>query len=78
MCSVAGFIAAAIPNWILNRRWAWQPSGRAPARQIVGYIGISIIVLVTTSPRPAGPTPRSVDPEHHGLRALIVTASTSW
>ena len=24
VCSVAGFIGGAIPNWILNRRWAWQ------------------------------------------------------
>jgi putative flippase GtrA len=76
VCSVAGFIFAAIPNWILNRRWAWQSSGRAPARQIVGYIGISIIVLVTTS-AVTGWTNSQVQsiPSHHGLRALIVTAS---
>jgi putative flippase GtrA len=76
LCSVAGFIFAAIPNWILNRRWAWKSTGRAPARQIVGYIGISIIVLVTTS-AVTGWTNSQVQsiPSHHGLRALIVTAS---
>jgi putative flippase GtrA len=46
-CSVAGFLAGAIPNWVLNRRWAWQVQGRPPARQIIGYIGVSIAVLVT-------------------------------
>ena len=23
-CSVIAFVAGAIPNWTLNRRWAWQ------------------------------------------------------
>jgi putative flippase GtrA len=76
VCSVAGFIFAAIPNWILNRRWVWQREGKAPARQVVGYIAISIIVLVTTS-AVTGWTNSQVQsiPSHHGLRALIVTAS---
>jgi putative flippase GtrA len=76
VCSVGGFIAAAIPNWILNRRWAWQRQGRPPARQIVGYIAVSIGVLVATS-AVTGWTNAQVQslPNHHGLRLLIVTAS---
>jgi putative flippase GtrA len=72
-CSVAGFIAGAIPNWILNRRWAWQRQGRPPARQIVGYVGVSIVVLVTTSAA-TGWTNSHVQsiPAHHGFRLLIV------
>lgn len=75
-CSVAGFIAGAIPNWILNRRWAWQRQGRPPARQVIGYIGVSIVVLVTTSAA-TGWTNSQVQsiPPHQGLRLLIVTAS---
>jgi putative flippase GtrA len=75
-CSVAGFIAGAIPNWILNRRWAWQRRGRPPARQVIGYIGVSIVVLVTTSAA-TGWTNSHVQsiPPHQGLRLLIVTAS---
>jgi putative flippase GtrA len=75
-CSVAGFVTAAIPNWILNRRWAWQQQGRPPARQIIGYIGVSIVVLVTTS-AVTGWTNTQVRsiPQHYGLRLLIVTAS---
>jgi putative flippase GtrA len=74
--SVAGFIAGAIPNWILNRRWAWQQTGRAPARQVVGYVGISILVLVTTSLATgwANSEVQSI-PSHHGLRVLIVTGT---
>jgi putative flippase GtrA len=76
LCSIAGFVAGAIPNWILNRRWAWQRSGRPPARQIIGYIAISLIVLVTTS-AVTGWTNAHVQslPSGHGLRLLIVTAS---
>jgi putative flippase GtrA len=75
-CSVAGFIAGAVPNWILNRRWAWQRQGRPPARQWIGYIAVSIVVLVTTSAA-TGWTNAQVQsiPPHHGLRLLIVTAS---
>jgi putative flippase GtrA len=74
--SVAGFIAGAIPNWLLNRRWAWQATGRPPARQIIGYIGVSIIVLVTTSAATGWTNARVQSiPAHHGLRLLIVTAS---
>lgn len=75
-CSVVGFIAAAIPNWILNRRWAWQRQGRPPARQIVGYIAVSIGVLAATSAA-TGWTNAQVQslPNHHGLRLLIVTSS---
>ena len=76
VCSVVGFVAAAIPNWILNRRWAWQRSGRPPARQVVGYIGVSIIVLVTTSAATGWTNARVQSiPAHHGLRLLIVTGA---
>ncbi|MFZ0382999.1 MAG: GtrA family protein [Solirubrobacteraceae bacterium] len=76
VCSVAGFIGGAIPNWILNRRWAWQKHGRPPARQVIGYIGVSIVVLITTS-AVTGWTNAQVQsiPAHHGLRLIIVTGS---
>ena len=75
-CSVAGFVGAAIPNWILNRRWAWQQQGRPPAGQIVGYIGVSAVVLVSSS-LATGWTNTQVHSiaRHHGLRLLIVTGS---
>ncbi len=76
LCSIVGFVAAAIPNWILNRRWAWQQSGWPPARQIVSYALVSVVVLLTTSAA-TGWTNSHVQaiPQHHGLRLLIVTSS---
>jgi putative flippase GtrA len=76
-CSVGGFVCAAIPNWILNRRWAWRRSGSvAFGREIVGYIAVSIVVLVSTS-AVTGWTNAHVQwvPQHYGLRALLVTTS---
>ncbi|HWD65544.1 MAG TPA: GtrA family protein [Solirubrobacteraceae bacterium] len=75
-CSVAGFVAAAIPNWILNRRWAWQREGRPPARQWIGYIAISIVVLITTSLATGWTNAQAQSlPNHHGIRLLVVTAA---
>ncbi len=76
-CSVGGFVAAAIPNWILNRRWAWVRNGElAFGREIVGYVAVSAVVLVSTS-AVTGWTNANVQwvPQHYGLRTLIVTAS---
>jgi putative flippase GtrA len=76
VCSVSAFVAGAIPNWILNRRWAWQRKGRPVwGREIGGYVLISIVSLVSTSVA----TEWANDhvgwiPAHHGLRAAAVTA----
>jgi len=77
-CSVIAFFSAAIPNWIMNRRWAWQQTGRAPVKQIVAYASVSVVVLIVTS-LTTGLTNHEVVvnhvPNHHGLRLLIVTGS---
>jgi len=76
--SVVGFISAAIPNWILNRRWAWQQTGRPPARQIFTYALVSIVVLFTTSWATKATNTWVHDihvQQHYGLRIIIVTAA---
>ncbi len=76
-CSVVAFIAGAIPNWILNRRWAWRVEGRiAFGREIVAYVIVSALTLFVTSETTAW-TQRHVQsiPAHHGIRALLVTGS---
>jgi putative flippase GtrA len=76
ICSIVGFVAAAIPNWILNRRWAWQQSGRPPARQIVGYAAVSLLVLVSTSAVTGWVNGHIQSiPQHYGLRLLIVISA---
>jgi putative flippase GtrA len=76
-CSVAAFLAGAVPNWILNRRWAWEISGRvAFLREVVGYVTVSILALVASSAA-TGWTQKQVQgiPAHHGIRVALVTAS---
>jgi putative flippase GtrA len=76
-CSVVAFVAGAIPNWILNRRWAWRVQGRvAFGREIVAYVIVSILTLFITSETTAW-TQRHAQsiPAHHGIRVLLVTAS---
>jgi putative flippase GtrA len=76
-CSVVAFVAGAVPNWILNRRWAWAVRGRvAFGREIVGYIAVSGLALVTSS-LATGWTQAQVKgiPAHHGIRVTLVTAS---
>ncbi|MGH2860572.1 MAG: GtrA family protein [Solirubrobacteraceae bacterium] len=77
--SVIAFFAAAIPNWIMNRRWAWQQTGRAPRKQIISYAAVSAVVLLVTA-YSTGRVNHWVKYDinvanHQGLRLLIVTAA---
>ena len=76
-CSVVAFVAGAIPNWVLNRRWAWKVAGRvAFGREVVAYVAISVLSLLATSISTAW-TQHHVQsiPAHHGIRVALVTAS---
>lgn len=76
-CSVLAFVAGAVPNWVLNRRWAWKLRGRvAFGREIIGYVAISVLALVSSS-LATGWTQAQVQsiPAHHGVRVTLVTAS---
>ena len=77
-CSILAFFAGAIPNWILNRRWAWKLRGRADfLREIVAYIAISGVVLVASSVSTGAMqswVKANVTP-HHGIRVLLVTGA---
>jgi putative flippase GtrA len=75
--SVAAFLAGAVPNWILNRRWAWGITGRVHvAREIVGYAIVSVLALLAASAA-TGWTQDQVQslPAHHGIRVALVTLS---
>ncbi len=76
VCSVIAFFSAAIPNWIMNRRWAWQQTGRAPLKQIISYSLVSAVVLVVTSEATSLTNHWAKTlPDHHGLRLIVVTGS---
>jgi putative flippase GtrA len=76
--SAAAFVAGAIPNWILNRKWAWKMKDRADfMREIVAYIVISLLVWAASS-WATGMTQHWVDnnvAKGTGLRVILVTAS---
>jgi putative flippase GtrA len=74
--SILAFIAGALPNWILNRRWAWERTGEMDvAREVVGYGLISLIALAASS---AGTGWTDTLVRHHlnhdhSLRVLLVS-----
>jgi putative flippase GtrA len=77
VCSVSAFVAGAIPNWILNRKWAWQVTGKiAFGREVFAYIAVSAVTLLATTVSTAW-TQHQVQaiPAHHGIRVILVTAS---
>lgn len=74
--SILAFVAGALPNWILNRRWAWERTGEMDvAREVVGYTLISLVALAASS---AGTGWTNALLRHHlqhdhALRVLLVT-----
>jgi putative flippase GtrA len=48
--SAVAFVAGAIPNWVLNRRWAWKMEGRVEFfREILAYTIISVLVWAAST-----------------------------
>jgi putative flippase GtrA len=75
-CSISAFVAGAIPNWVLNRRWAWTLRGRvAIGREIVAYATISAVQLLVTSLTTAWAQVQVQSIPQHGVRVAIVTAA---
>ena len=74
--SILAFMAGALPNWILNRRWAWERTGEMDvAREVVGYTLISVVALAASS---AGTgwvdgIARQQLAHQHALRVMLVT-----
>lgn len=53
VASISAFVAGAVPNYLVNRRWTWQRRGRAGLRELLPYTMIvlgtfGIAALVTT------------------------------
>jgi putative flippase GtrA len=47
IATVLAFLAGAVPNWVLNRRWAWARSDRANLRrEVLPYATIVVASLV--------------------------------
>jgi putative flippase GtrA len=76
-CSIAAFVAGALPNWILNRRWAWKIQGKVNFwREVVAYVVISLLVLVASSAATGWTSSQVMGiAPGHGIRVILVTAS---
>jgi putative flippase GtrA len=76
--SAAAFVAGAIPNWILNRKWAWKMEGRVEwLREIVAYTIISVLVWAAST-WATGHTQnwaRGHIAPGDGLRVIVTTAA---
>ncbi len=77
VCSITAFIAGAIPNWTINRKWTWKVEGGVSfGREILAYVVISASTLVLLSLATAW-TDKQVQgiPAGHGVRVILVTGS---
>ena len=46
VASVIAFVAGAVPNYLMNRYWAWQQKDKVrPGRELLPYL----IIIVTTA-----------------------------
>jgi putative flippase GtrA len=50
LAGVVAFLAGAIPNWALNRRWTWQRRGRPRfGREVLPYVAVVIATAVAAT-----------------------------
>lgn len=50
VAGVAAFLAGAIPNWALNRRWTWRRRGRPRlGREVLPYVAVVISTAVAAT-----------------------------
>ena len=76
--SIVAFFAGAIPNWILNRRWAWEVTGKVEVvREVIGYAIVSLIAVGLSSLATGATNSWVVDhvQKGTGLRVILVTGS---
>jgi putative flippase GtrA len=48
LASLLAFVAGAVPNYLMNRYWAWQRRGRPHGtREVIPYVGIVVVTALT-------------------------------
>jgi putative flippase GtrA len=75
--NVLAFVAGAVPNWVLNRSWAWQRRGPVHVRrEVVLYAVVSLLSLAASSAATewASRTAPSVT-DSHGLQVVLVAGA---
>jgi putative flippase GtrA len=50
LASAAGFVGGAVPNYILNRRWAWRDRrGRNRRTEILLYMAVAVVSFLVSA-----------------------------
>lgn len=50
LASASGFVGGAVPNYILNRRWAWRDRrGRNRHQEILLYMAVAVVSFVVSA-----------------------------
>ncbi|HSS08465.1 MAG TPA: GtrA family protein [Acidimicrobiales bacterium] len=48
--SIVAFVAGAVPNYVLNRSWAWERKGRPRiGREVILYAVVSLVSLISAA-----------------------------
>jgi putative flippase GtrA len=72
------FVAGAVPNWILNRRWAWEKRGReGVARESALYVMVSIVSLAASSAATKATALAAVHTSHTAKDLLVTFSYTA-
>jgi putative flippase GtrA len=74
--STVAFIAGAIPNYILNRRWAWQRTGPVRFwREVVLYVAVSLLSLAASIVVTAWTAHAARHLSDHFLKTVLVSGA---
>jgi putative flippase GtrA len=77
LASAAGFVGGAVPNYILNRRWAWRDRrGRNRRTEILLYMAVAIVSFLVSA---VGTHYAEVGARHltavRGWQVVLITAA---
>ena len=77
LASLIGFLGGAVPNYVLNRRWAWKDQGSRSRRdEILLYAAVSIASFAASAVVTAEVEHWARSLTHsHGLQVVLVAAS---
>ena len=74
--TIIAFLAGAIPNWLLNRRWAWEKRGRDGVfKETTLYVIVSVVALVASSAADKFTAVQASQLSSHIEKDLLVTFS---
>ena len=75
--NVLAFLAGAVPNWVLNRSWAWQRRGPVHVRrEVLLYAAVSLLSLAASTAATAWAGRRAPSLTHDAALQVALVAGT--